>query len=120
MNKVKHMVKKIILRFRESDRAIFEAVCNHKKKVETRAATSKFAEIKAGDSIILICGKDRLEKQVKKAKIFKTISAMLKEYSFKDINPLIDSVEELEKMYNSFPGYREKIKKFGLIALELG
>jgi ASC-1-like (ASCH) protein len=113
------MVKKIIFRVRESDRAIFEAVLNGKKKVETRAATSKFAKIKAGDSIILICGKDRLEKQVKKAKIFKTIPAMLKEYYFKDINPLIGSVKELEKMYSSFPGYEEKIKKCGLIALEI-
>lgn len=113
------MAKKIIFRIREADRAIFEAIASGKKKVETRAATVKFKNIKQEDTIMLVCGKDKLEKSVKKAKIFKNIAALLKEYNFRDINPAAGSLKDLEKMYDNFPGYKEKIKEYGLIALEL-
>ena len=33
--------------------------------------------------------------------------------------PDISSVKELRDAYYSYPNYKEKIKKFGLIALEL-
>jgi ASC-1-like (ASCH) protein len=61
------MKKKIVqLRFREVDRGIFEDVLKSEKKIETRAATKKFLNIKPGDTIRCVCGKDRLEKRVKK------------------------------------------------------
>lgn len=109
---------KAVFRFREADRNIFEAIRDKTKKVETRAATPKFAGLKKGDWVVLVCGQDKLEKQIKKVKIFKSLSFLLQEYSFKDINPFALSVDDLEKMYDSFPGYQEKIGKYGLIALE--
>ena len=107
------------LRFREAHRDIFEAIRKGKKKVETRAATSRYFDIKAGDGIKLICGKDHLTKRIKKVEIFKTILEMLKKYKVKEINPSVKSAKELEKMYHSFPSYKEKIKKYGLIILLL-
>jgi ASC-1-like (ASCH) protein len=109
----------IQLRFREVDRDIFEAIRKGKKKVETRAASPRFIKMKTGDCLKLVCGKDSFEKRVKKARIFKTISAMLKKYKAKEINPLAKSKNDLESMYDSFPNYREKIKKYGLMVLEL-
>ena len=111
--------KTIQLRFREADRNIFEAIRKGKKKVETRAASPKFINIKTGDYVKLVCGKDSFKKRVKGAKIFKTISAILRKYKAKEINPLAKSKSDLENMYDSFPNYREKIKEYGLMVLEL-
>ncbi len=107
------------LRFREINRDIFEAIKNGKKKIETRAATIRFRNIKDGDTIKLVCGKENYKKQVLKAEFFKNIKEILKIYKPEDINPKIHSNRELERMWCSFPNYKEKIKKYGLIALKL-
>lgn len=117
--KTKMAIRKIILRIRTVNRDIFEAIRDGRKRVETRAATERYANIKAGDKLILVCGKNRLEKQVKRAAIFKTVSALLSKYKIVDVNPYAKSAKELREIYYSFPGYKEKIKKFGLVALEL-
>jgi len=112
-------IREIKFKFREVDRDSFEAIRNGRKKVETRAASSKYSTINSGDSIIIVCGSDKFVKIVKKATRFKSISEMLLRYKVEDINPFVKSEEELEKMYYSFPNYKEKIKDFGLMAYEL-
>ena len=106
------------LRFREVNHDIFDAIRKGEKKIETRAATIRFLAIQPGDRVRMVCGKDVFEKRVKSAKTFETISALLEKHDIKDLNPFADSREDLEKMYFSFPGYREKIKKHGLVAIE--
>jgi ASC-1-like (ASCH) protein len=106
-----------ILRFGEINRDIFEAIKAGTKEVETRAASPKFSGIKIGDTVILKCGRDKIEKKVVSVKKFKGIKELLSEYELSKLDPGIDTVEKLEKMYYSFPGYREKIKKYGLVAL---
>lgn len=110
--------KKLTLRFQAVKRDIFEAVRNGRKEVETRAASPKFINIKEDDIIKCVCGKDFFEKKVKKAQIFKNIPEMLKKYKVKQIHPFVNSKKELEAVIMSFPNYREKIKKYGLIAME--
>lgn len=109
----------MVIRFREVNRDIFEAIRNGKKKVETRAATPKYAKLKKGEVFKFVCGQDSFQKEAKVVSHFKTISEMLKKYSVKQINPKVISKTELEKMYNSFPGYNEKIKRNGLMVIEL-
>lgn len=111
--------KTVKLKFRAVNRDIFEAIRSGKKPVETRAATVKYAGIKAGDTVEFVCGKDKFTKPVKRAEIFKSISDLVKKYKPEEINPNIKTVDELEKMYYSFPGYKEKIEKVGLIAFEV-
>ena len=84
------------LGFREINRGIFEMIFDGRKKVETRAASPKFKNIKSGDKIILKCENDSFAKNVKKATIFKTIPAMLQKYKVREINPLVRSVKGLE------------------------
>jgi ASC-1-like (ASCH) protein len=107
------------LRFRSTDKDIFDAILSGKKKVETRAATARYKGMNKGDKIVFVCGKNKFVKEIKKAQVFKSISSLLKKYKFKQINPSVKSEKELEAMYFSFPGYKEKIKKSGLVALEL-
>lgn len=112
-------LKTITLKFRAVNRDIFEGIKSGKKKVETRAATDKYRAIKVGDKVILMCGKNKFEKEVKKVKIFKTIAALLKVYKPAQINPGLKTVKETREMYYSFPKYKEKIQKHGLVAFEL-
>lgn len=113
------MRKKYTLRFRAVNKDIFDDIKSGKKAVETRAASTKYKNIKAGDSLILVCGTQKFEKKIRKATIFKSITAMLKKYRVKQIMPNLSTQKELESAYYSYSGYREKIKKSGLIAFEL-
>jgi ASC-1-like (ASCH) protein len=85
------------LRFRAVNRDIFEAICDGTKKIETRAATIKFQNIKEGDKLVLVCGKGKVEKVVKTADYVASIAALLKKYKVKDINPFIKTANDLEK-----------------------
>jgi len=107
------------LRCREADRAIFDAVRSGRKTVETRAATARYRGIANGDRVAFVCGRDRFVKRVKKARLFRSLPALLRRYRVRDVNPDVRTAAELKAMYESFSGYKEKIKKFGLIALEL-
>lgn len=112
-------MKNHVLKFRTANRDIFEAILSGTKKIETRAATQRYRKIKAGDKVELVCGKDRFEKRVKEVELFKSVSGMLRKHKVQEINPSVSSKEELEKIYYSFPKYREKIAKYGLIALRV-
>lgn len=107
------------LRFRESNRNIFNAIKTGKKKVETRAATERYRKIKVGDSLTFICGKSKINKIVSKVQIFKTIASLIKRFKPIQINPGTKTKQDLIKMYHSFPQYEEKLKKSGIIAFTL-
>ncbi len=110
--------KKITLRFRAINKEFFQAIKTGRKKIETRAATIKYKNIKSGDLVEFVSGKQRFSRTVKSSKIFKNIGSMTKVHKLTDIMPNAKSTKDLEKSYNSFPGYREKLKKFGIIALK--
>ncbi|MFH1146032.1 MAG: hypothetical protein V1707_03675 [bacterium] len=113
------MTKQHKLVFLEADRANFDAIKSGKKKLETRAAVSKYRQIKAGDGITFICGRSKFKKRVVRAAVFKTITAMLKKYKVVEINPQVRTAKELQQMYLSYPRYPEKLKQYGLIVWEL-
>jgi ASC-1-like (ASCH) protein len=111
--------KTYILRFRAVNRDIFEAIRSGKKKIETRAATVKYKNIKKGDVLVFVCGNKRFSRIIKEVKFFKSVGSMLKVFKVQDIMPNLDSKADLERAYFSYPGYKEKIKKFGLIAFKI-
>lgn len=114
--------KKYILRFNAHNPesvGSFRALRVGTKKVETRAATAKYKRIVAGDTLVFVAGKDRFEKNVCGASLFRSIDAMLKVYRVGDIMPGRRTKKELAAAYYSYSGYKEKIKKFGLVAWEV-
>ncbi len=112
-------MSKYILRFRKINKHTYTDTKEGRKTVETRAATEKYRKIKKGDSLIFVCGKDKFEKKVRKVKIFKSIAALVKNYPINLIMPETTSVKDLREAYYGYQNYREKIKKYGLIAFEL-
>jgi len=111
--------KNIQLRFRAIDRNIFEAIRKGDKKIETRAMTTRYQGIQVGDVVTLICGNKKTNKSVSKVEIFKSIDALLKKHKPQSINPKIKTNQEAREMWYGFPGYKEKIKKHGLVAIYL-
>ncbi len=112
-------MKKILLRFRTVDKYNFKEIKDGLKIVETRAATIRYKDIQKGDILAIVCGSQRLIKEIKRVRHFKTIESMLKAIPLKKIMPSVKSVSDARKIYYGYPGYKEKIKKFGLVALEL-
>jgi len=111
--------KLIVLRFRAANRDTFGAILDGSKKIETRAATIKYRGLKAGDIAVLSCGKDKVTKKILKVEYFKSIGAILKKYKPEMINRKTYTAEEARRTWHSYPGYREKIKRHGLIAMRL-
>jgi ASC-1-like (ASCH) protein len=89
-----------------------------RKRIETRAATKKYQNIKTGEMLTFSCDGERFEKEVSKITHFASIGALFKIYKPTDINPTIKTKDDLIKKWYSFPGYDEKIKEFGIIAIE--
>lgn len=108
----------ILFRIGQKNRNIFEALRAGTKKVETRAATSRYKNLQKGDSVSFLCEGERLEKEIASVMYFAFIDSLLKKYKPMGINPAIETKEDIVKMYHSFPGYEEKIKEFGIVALE--
>jgi len=111
--------KKLILRFRAVDIDGFNEIKNGLKTVETRAATPRYKDLQKGDILVIVCGNERIAKEIKRTRHFKTIEEMLKSISLKKIMPSVKSVADARKIYYGYAGYKEKIKKFGLMAFEL-
>ncbi len=44
---------------------------------------------------------------------------MVKEIDFKKIMPSVSSIDEMKKVYASYPDYEKKIKEHGLLGFEL-
>ena len=112
--------KEHILRFRAVNRDVFLAIKNGIKKVETRAATEKYQKIQKGDTLVFLCGKSSFKKRIINVEHFSSIGLLIKKYKPSAINPNVHSEEDLKKMYYTYPRYKEKIKKFGIVAWKLG
>ena len=107
------------LRFRAIDKKNFDALCDGRKSVETRAATEKYRRILPGDTLAITCGSEKTCKLVKSVTVFPSIELLFKEIPLQFVMPDAKDLEDAEKEYYSYPGYREKIAACGLIAMEL-
>ncbi len=110
-------MKQVTLRFRAVDRATFDDIRDGRKRVETRAATVKYRDIASGDVLVFVCERDHFERTVAAAAHFASVDDMLKTFSVADISARIADRDALLKMYHGFPGYEEKIKEHGIVAL---
>ena len=107
------------LDFDPINKDIFEIIRRGGKKVETRAATPKYQQIKEGSVVIFFCEGEQFEKKVSKVNYFKSIESLLETYAPEEINPRLKTKEEIIELYYSFRNYKEKIEEFGLVAIEV-
>jgi ASC-1-like (ASCH) protein len=107
-----------VLRIRHEDRRFFDALQDGTKAIETRAASPQYIHVKRGDTLMFVCNGERLLKTVARKQKFSNLPALVHAYDFRLINPFVHSKREFFDMYNDFPMYKQKIKKFGVIAFE--
>lgn len=105
--------------FSASNKDIFDMVRDGSKKVETRAATVKYQKLHAGESAIFSCQGQTFSKTISRVRLFPSIEELLKKYKPEDINPKLRTKEDIIRMYHSFTGYKEKIERYGIVAIEL-
>lgn len=79
----------------------------------------KYQLVTVGDTLIFVCGQDRLVKKVVKRFHWPSVDAMVAEIDFKKVMPNVGSVVEMKKVYSSYPNYDQKIKENGLLGFEL-
>lgn len=106
------------LRFRQEDKKLFEALRDGTKSIEIRAASPKYIHIKKGDTLVFLCGGEKFSKTVARKEKFSNLPALIHTYDFRLINPFVHSKREFFDMYNTFPMYKQKLKKFGILAFE--
>jgi ASC-1-like (ASCH) protein len=107
------------LPFLEIDRKTFELIQEGKKKIETRAGNQEYFQIRENDSIEFSCGGEKIIKRVKKISHYKNLDDLFVAHKFQEINPEVSSYEELREKYAAFPGYEQRIKKYGILVFEL-
>ncbi|MBI5148925.1 hypothetical protein HZA33_04570 [Candidatus Pacearchaeota archaeon] len=102
-----------------------------KKRVETRApepGTEKdYGEIKWGDILIfnaigenpMNVKRSRLRCMANGIRRYSSLEEMFQHEDFSKIAPQSKSVQEAIKTYDSFPGVKERIEKYGIIAVDL-
>ena len=101
--------------FRAGDKS-FGAIVDGRKTVETRAATPKYRKVKAGDSLVISCGGNKVEKVVKKVATYPSIDELVVAEGLNNVMPLVDNIEQAKQEWYSYPGYRDKIAQHGLVA----
>ena len=109
----------ITVSFRAVDKVKFNNVCKGIKKYETRAFSPKYQKVQAGDRLIIKCGQYKISKTIKKVYHFKSINTLLDELPLNQVMPDVKNTGEARHRWYSFPGYKDKIKKFGIVAWEL-
>lgn len=107
------------LRFRSTDKKVFEALCSGLKSVETRAATPRYQKMAVGDAVKITCGPETIEKTIASVRVYPSIEALFNEVPLSDVMPFAASIEEAQKEYYGYTGYKEKIAQYGLMALKL-
>lgn len=107
------------LPFAQKDLEIWKLIKSGKKRVETRAAGPKYEHITAGDTLIFSCGGKKFKKTIVKVTKFRTLGAMFKVYDPDVIHPGIGTEKALRAKYDSFTGYKDRIKRYGMLAFEL-
>lgn len=105
--------------FRASDKAEFQALVEGRKSIETRAATPKYRKVEVGDTLVISCGGEQIEKTVRHVSIYDSIDSLLANEKLAEIMPLAKDEAEARKAWHSYPGYDEKIAKYGIVAWQI-
>lgn len=109
-------MKKHVLKFRSTDIAEFNTIVDGRKTIETRANTVSYQNYEVGDILVIKCGSESVEKTIIKIQKFTSVKELVDSAGLKNVMPLCSSLEEAEKIWYSFPEYKEKIQKNGLVA----
>jgi ASC-1-like (ASCH) protein len=103
---------------------MYELVESGEKTMEGRVSEpsnpkKNYLLMNIGDTIIFECleTKRRTKTKVVYKKHYKNVEECLNEQGLEKMLPGVNSIEEGINLYNNFPGYKERIKRFGIYAI---
>ncbi len=111
-----------VLRIRAADRAVFAALVDGRKRVETRAGSASprgYRDVQPGDTLLFLCGPQRLRRVVTRVTIYPSVEALLAAEDYRTILPNARGPADVASLYAAIPGYPERIARYGLVALLL-
>jgi ASC-1-like (ASCH) protein len=111
-----------VLRIRTADRPIFDALADGRKTIETRAGSPgarSYTRVQPGDTLLFLCGPARLRRTVTRVAIYPSAAALAAHEDVRRVLPWLIGAADLAALYESFPGYSERIACHGLVAMEL-
>lgn len=112
-------MKNYRLVIRKVDRHVFDEIADGRKSIETRAATDKYKHVSTGDLLTFTCEGELLTKTVTSVDHYKSIDDMYKLIPVSKVLPSASNVDEAKRIHFSFPGYKEKLEAFGVMAFGL-
>lgn len=95
----------------------FDFIKNWQKTVEWRS-WKQFLNYKIWDKIIFLNWWNKVERIITWIIRYNNLKDFLENEWIKNCLPWIKNIEEWVKIYNSIPWYKEKIKKFWIIAIQ--
>ena len=111
---------------------VYYDLVERRKTIETRAPDLEdkekdYGNVSEGDLLIfhpvnafyLRIGNESIEFTAGNVRKYNSVEQMLENEDLQKILPQATSLEEVIKIYNSFPGIRERIKKYGIVAIDL-
>ncbi len=113
------------LRIRDVDKSIFERIKKGEKTVETRALNDDepekayFGHIMAGDKVIFICDDKMIKKTVKSVRIYKDYNEYLDSEDLENIHGRGATKESARELHFSFPLYKDRLEKYGIVAFDM-
>ena len=110
---------KVEFPIRDVDEDAFRALRDGSKNIEVRAGGPKYDGITVGDIAVFTFGDERLERRVLWVQNVGSLDELLDAYSVQSLTPWLDSKEEYVRRMNGFPGYPERIARYGLIVIAL-
>lgn len=98
----------------------FDAIKSGRKTVEGRLWKDDYRSLQPGDPLIFVCGDDKLCRIAKSLHIYANFRQMLENEGALNCLPDIPWIDECVKLYESFPGYKERQIECGVLAIRLG
>lgn len=97
----------------------FDFIANGKKTVEGRIYSHPFTKATKGDVVTFINQSQKVTCKITEIVKYKSFKDMLDKEGVRNCLPDISTVDEGVKIYHSIPGYEDKAKKFGVIAVRI-
>lgn len=104
------------LLFPETDFENFNAIKNGAKKIETRAGSEEYDKVKVGDVLKFVCGNLQFSKIVTQVEHFKSVEELMDSIPFQDFEPAAQTRDEAITIWQSYPGYQDRLKNYGIYA----
>lgn len=113
------------LLIRKQDSWIFERIRSGEKTIETRAlngATSRkayYGDIKQGDTVEFVCNGECLSRRIGLVRKYRDFEKYLVSEDLGNILGPGTDIDKARKIHYSFPGYEDRLQKYGIVAFEL-